>query len=103
MPECGHCLTVSMNQERIGERRTRVGRLRPNIVLHGEDTENHPIKQMIAYDLKAVPDVVVVVGCKVIGWYSHPGYAWFRAANRSVDALRGYEPDHDPPGLEFGR
>ncbi len=65
MPECGHCLTVSMNQERIGERRTRVGTLRPNIVLHGEDTESYPIKQAITYDLKAVPDVVVVVGTRL--------------------------------------
>ena len=62
MPECGRCLTTAMNRERIGERRTRVGRLRPNIVLNGENTQIHYIRHSITYDLKLVPDVVVVAG-----------------------------------------
>ena len=65
MPECGQCLIIAINRERIRERRTRVSRLRPNIVLHREDTESHQIRQAITYDLKVVPDMVVVMGTKL--------------------------------------
>ena len=64
MPECSQCLTRA-NRERIGERRT-IGRLRPNIVLHGEDLdEDHQMSHKVRHDLKVVPDVVVVAGTRL--------------------------------------
>ena len=62
-PDCSRCRETSMNRERRGKRALRVNRLRPNIVLYGEE---HPagdeIEEVTAQHLKTGPEVIFVVG-----------------------------------------
>jgi len=37
LPDCNRCSENALERERIGKRRRGIGRLRPNIVLYGEE------------------------------------------------------------------
>ena len=66
VPECDECMKRADDRERSGKRRIGVGKLRPNIVLHGEETyDGDIISEIASHDLLAVSDVVVVVGTRL--------------------------------------
>ena len=66
LPECIQCLGYADERQRLGKRRTRVGTLRPNVVLHGEECHNgDEIGKIASHDLKTPPDIVLVVGTKL--------------------------------------
>ena len=63
LPDCTRCQDAALDRERMGKRRRGIGRLRPNIVLYGENNPNSDIIGGLAeQDLKARPDAVFVVG-----------------------------------------
>lgn len=69
-PECPTCRIVQEDRARRNRRCTGVGRLRPNIVLYGEE---HPdgdvIGKCAAADMRARPDFLLIAGTslKVVG------------------------------------
>ena len=62
-PECSACRAADCDRRGRGKRGTAVGRLRPNIVLYGEE---HPsadmLSQITTHDLRLAPDVLLVLG-----------------------------------------
>ena len=62
-PECSACRAADCDRRDRGKRGTAVGRLRPNIVLYGEE---HPsadmLSQITTHDLRLTPDVLLVLG-----------------------------------------
>ena len=62
-PECLSCAVSDQQRRDRGKRGTKVGTLRPNIVLYGEE---HPSADMLgaitAYDLRLAPDVLLILG-----------------------------------------
>lgn len=62
-PECPHCAGATAARQEKGKRALGVGKLRPDIVLYGED---HPqsdlISPIVQYDLSAGPDLLLVLG-----------------------------------------
>ncbi|KAJ6440563.1 Sir2 family protein [Purpureocillium lavendulum] len=62
-PECPHCVGATVAREERGKRRLGVGKLRPDIVLYGEDNPNtqhiHPI---VTHDLSLCPDMLLILG-----------------------------------------
>jgi NAD-dependent histone deacetylase SIR2 len=62
-PACMACETASVSRQAAGKRATRVGLLRPNIVLYGEE---HPDADMVGKlaeaDINAAPDLMVIMG-----------------------------------------
>lgn len=69
-PECPACLEVQEDRILRGRRNTGVGRLKPNIVLYGEE---HPDGELIGRctqaDFKSKPDFLLIAGTslKVVG------------------------------------
>ena len=62
-PDCNRCQGIALDRERMGKRQRGIGRLRPNIVLYGEENpKGDVIGEMAEQDLKASPEVVFVVG-----------------------------------------
>lgn len=64
LPDCPHCISKRDERIGLGKRVTySLGRLRPNIVLYGE---NHPFSEIITMglnsDLKARPDLFLIMG-----------------------------------------
>ena len=54
---------MAIDREKVGIQRRRVGRLRPNVVLFGEqDPDGDAIGRITERDLRKGPDVVLVVG-----------------------------------------
>ncbi|KAI5785024.1 DHS-like NAD/FAD-binding domain-containing protein, partial [Peziza echinospora] len=62
-PDCPSCLEKDKERREKGKRGTRVGGLRPNIVLYGEE---HPqgdlIGQISTADISAKPDMMIIFG-----------------------------------------
>ncbi len=62
-PLCQLCTTASLNRKDRGKRGTKIGTLRPNIVLYGEE---HPsadaIGSITSHDLSIAPDVLLIMG-----------------------------------------
>jgi len=63
LPDCSRCQVIAWERERTGKRQRGIGRLRPSVVLYGED---HPQGDLIGAiaekDLRTGVDVVLVVG-----------------------------------------
>ena len=62
-PECLECAIADQDRRDRGKRGTKVGTLRPNIVLYGEE---HPSADILgnitAHDLGLAPDVLLILG-----------------------------------------
>ncbi|KAI0905466.1 DHS-like NAD/FAD-binding domain-containing protein [Ustulina deusta] len=62
-PECPHCAGATAARQEKGKRALGVGKLRPDIVLYGEE---HPqsdlISPIVQHDLAAGPDLLLVLG-----------------------------------------
>jgi NAD-dependent histone deacetylase SIR2 len=62
-PNCPACELASAIRQASGKRATKVGTLRPNVVLYGEE---HPDADMVGSlteaDIKAVPDMMIILG-----------------------------------------
>ncbi|KAI0967160.1 DHS-like NAD/FAD-binding domain-containing protein [Xylaria arbuscula] len=62
-PECPHCAGATAARQERGKRALGVGKLRPDIVLYGEE---HPqsdlISPIVQHDLVAGPDLLLVLG-----------------------------------------
>ncbi|KAL8900825.1 MAG: hypothetical protein Q9207_005502 [Kuettlingeria erythrocarpa] len=62
-PECFSCATSSQQRHNQGKRVTKIGSLRPNIVLYGEE---HPaadaLGSITTHDLSLAPDVLLILG-----------------------------------------
>ncbi|KAK7206895.1 DHS-like NAD/FAD-binding domain-containing protein [Myxozyma melibiosi] len=70
IPECQNCTEKAEERTSLGKRCPRVGVLRPNIVLYGEEhPDGENIGRCIESDLKARPDMLIIAGTslKVIG------------------------------------
>jgi NAD-dependent histone deacetylase SIR2 len=61
--DCPRCEQVAIHREKVDKRRRSLGRLRPNVVLYGEeDPDGDAIGRITERDLRTGPDVVLVVG-----------------------------------------
>jgi NAD-dependent SIR2 family protein deacetylase len=62
-PECPHCAGATAARQEKGKRALGIGKLRPDIVLYGEE---HPqsdlISPIVQHDLSANPDLLLVLG-----------------------------------------
>ncbi|KAI0005264.1 DHS-like NAD/FAD-binding domain-containing protein [Xylariaceae sp. FL0662B] len=62
-PECPHCAGATAARQEKGKRALGVGKLRPDIVLYGEE---HPqsdlISPIVRHDLSSNPDLLLVLG-----------------------------------------
>lgn len=62
-PICQQCATANQDRQDRGKRGTKIGTLRPNIVLYGEE---HPsadvVGEITASDLNMKPDVLLILG-----------------------------------------
>ena len=62
-PECPSCLETNSDRLRRGKRTTKIGSLRPNVVLYGEQNPSESeLSSIIQHDLRLVPDLVLVLG-----------------------------------------
>ncbi|KPM38282.1 hypothetical protein AK830_g8288 [Neonectria ditissima] len=62
-PECPHCVGATTAREEKGKRALGVGKLRPDIVLYGEEHPNsHLISPIITHDLALSPDLLLILG-----------------------------------------
>lgn len=62
-PSCQSCMTTNLARQDRGKRGTKIGTLRPNIVLYGEE---HPsadaVGTITAHDLALAPDLLLILG-----------------------------------------
>lgn len=62
-PECPHCVGATVAREERGKRALGVGKLRPDIVLYGEEHPNaHLISPIVTHDLSLYPDMLLILG-----------------------------------------
>ncbi|KAH9213266.1 DHS-like NAD/FAD-binding domain-containing protein, partial [Leptodontidium sp. 2 PMI_412] len=62
-PDCPTCQTQSNKRAGNGRRKLAVGRLRPDIVLYGEEHPNaNLIAPLVTHDLALGPDVLLIMG-----------------------------------------
>ncbi|KND87101.1 NAD-dependent histone deacetylase HST3 [Tolypocladium ophioglossoides CBS 100239] len=62
-PECPHCVGATVAREEKGKRALGVGKLRPDIVLYGEEHPNsHLISPIVTHDLALYPDMLLILG-----------------------------------------
>lgn len=62
-PECPHCVGATVAREEKGKRALGVGKLRPDIVLYGEEHPNaHLISPIVTHDLTLYPDMLLILG-----------------------------------------
>ncbi|QPG96644.1 hypothetical protein C2857_004862 [Epichloe festucae Fl1] len=62
-PECPHCVGATVAREERGKRALGVGKLRPDIVLYGEEhPSSHLISPIITHDLGLYPDMLLILG-----------------------------------------
>lgn len=102
LPDCQRCEEVALERERMGKRHLGIGRLRPNVVLYGEENPNgNMIGKIAERDLRTGPDMVIMVGTglKVPG-----ARRLVREFCRSVKSRRGLavwiNKDPVPSGLK---
>lgn len=86
-PTCQSCMTASNDRQDRGQRATKVGTLRPNIVLYGEE---HPSAEAVgtitAHDLALSPDLLLVLGTSL---HVHGLKVLVREFAKSVHARAG--------------
>lgn len=62
-PECLSCVTADQQRRDRGKRGTKIGSLRPNIVLYGEEHPNaDAVGSITTNDLSLSPDVLLILG-----------------------------------------
>ncbi|KOS22866.1 NAD-dependent histone deacetylase HST3 [Escovopsis weberi] len=62
-PECPHCVGATEARREKGKRALGVGKLRPDIVLYGEEHPNaHLISPIVTHDLTLCPDMLLILG-----------------------------------------
>ncbi|KAH6689694.1 DHS-like NAD/FAD-binding domain-containing protein, partial [Plectosphaerella plurivora] len=62
-PECPHCAGATAARQERGKRALGVGKLRPDIVLYGEEHPNaHLIDPLVKHDLALYPDFMLILG-----------------------------------------
>ncbi|KAK2592358.1 NAD-dependent deacetylase hst3 [Conoideocrella luteorostrata] len=62
-PECPHCVGATVAREEKGKRALGVGKLRPDIVLYGEEhPSSHLISPIVTHDLGLYPDMLLILG-----------------------------------------
>ncbi|KAH6631306.1 hypothetical protein F5144DRAFT_214746 [Chaetomium tenue] len=62
-PTCPHCAGATAAREERGKRALGVGKLRPDIVLYGEDhPHSHLISPLVQHDLSLGPDMLLILG-----------------------------------------
>ncbi|KAG6308604.1 hypothetical protein E4U45_000098 [Claviceps purpurea] len=62
-PECPHCVGATVAREERGKRALGVGKLRPDIVLYGEEhPSSHLISPIVTHDLSLSPDMLLILG-----------------------------------------
>ncbi|CAJ2512476.1 Uu.00g054910.m01.CDS01 [Anthostomella pinea] len=62
-PECPHCAGATAARQEKGKRALGVGKLRPDIVLYGEDNpQNDLISRIWKHDVSAGPDLLLILG-----------------------------------------
>ncbi|CAK7266628.1 NAD-dependent deacetylase hst3 [Sporothrix epigloea] len=62
-PSCPRCAGATAAREGRGKRALAVGKLRPDIVLYGEDHPNaHLISPIVQHDLSLTPDMLLILG-----------------------------------------
>jgi NAD-dependent SIR2 family protein deacetylase len=62
-PECPHCAGATAARQERGKRALGVGKLRPDIVLYGEEHPNaHLISPIVTHDLGLQPDMLLILG-----------------------------------------
>lgn len=104
LPSCSHCYHASLERERIGKRRLGIGRLRPNIVLYGEENpDGCMIGSTVAHDALRGPDVVYLAGTAL----KVPGARKLTKELCRATKARGgltvwINEDLPPSGLSFG-
>ena len=63
--DCPQCVMLSLRRQANGERALAIGRLRPDIVLYGEDNPNgEAIRDDIYESLRKKPDMLVIIGTR---------------------------------------
>ncbi|KAK3991076.1 putative NAD-dependent histone deacetylase [Cladorrhinum sp. PSN332] len=62
-PTCPHCAGATAAREERGKRALGVGKLRPDIVLYGEEHPNsHLVSHLVQHDLSLQPDMLLILG-----------------------------------------
>ncbi|KAK4183955.1 putative NAD-dependent histone deacetylase [Podospora australis] len=62
-PTCPHCAGATAAREEKGKRPLGVGKLRPDIVLYGEEhPHSHLISPLVQHDLSLAPDMLLILG-----------------------------------------
>lgn len=62
-PTCPHCAGATAAREEKGKRALGVGKLRPDIVLYGEEHPHaHLISPLVQHDLSLGPDMLLILG-----------------------------------------
>ncbi|KAK4034509.1 NAD-dependent histone deacetylase HST3 [Parachaetomium inaequale] len=62
-PSCPHCAGATAAREERGKRALGVGKLRPDIVLYGEEHPHaHLISPLVQHDLSLGPDMLLILG-----------------------------------------
>lgn len=62
-PDCPHCAGAAAERQERGKRALGVGKLRPDIVLYGEEHPSaHLISPIITNDLSLSPDLLLILG-----------------------------------------
>jgi NAD-dependent SIR2 family protein deacetylase len=62
-PDCPYCTAQNEHREGKGRRSLAIGRLRPDIVLYGEEHPSaHLVGPLITHDLSLGPDVLLILG-----------------------------------------
>ncbi|KAK4129873.1 DHS-like NAD/FAD-binding domain-containing protein [Trichocladium antarcticum] len=62
-PICPHCAGATAAREEKGKRALGVGKLRPDIVLYGEEHPHaHLISPLVQHDLSLCPDMLLILG-----------------------------------------
>ena len=62
-PECPSCAETNSDRLRRGKRTTKIGSLRPNVVLYGEQNPSESeLSSIIQHDLRLAPDLILILG-----------------------------------------
>jgi NAD-dependent SIR2 family protein deacetylase len=65
-PDCPHCAGATAARLERGKRALGVGKLRPDIVLYGEEhPQSESISSIVQHDLSAGPDLLLVLGTRL--------------------------------------
>lgn len=62
-PACPHCTQNNATRENRGRRSLAIGRLRPDVVLYGEEHPlAHQIGPLVTHDISLAPDILLILG-----------------------------------------